>query len=81
MSDKKDDKDEKDRIISLWDWGQIGDYGYNPGLDSEGNQIQLPKGYGSPDSRFCMHDWAIYDSGLRKFYYCKLCNAKGEDIF
>jgi hypothetical protein len=24
----------------------------------------------------CMHEWAVYDSGIRRFMYCRKCNAE-----
>ena len=67
MHTKKDDD-----ITNMY--GYDGDYTwvYN-NVDGSGASVQLPLGYQTVETE-CEHEVAIYDSGFKRYQYCKKCN-------
>lgn len=69
MHTKKEDED----IESLYGFDGYYSWGAST-VDTSGANVQLPLGYGLGVEVECEHEVAIYDSGFKRYQYCKKCN-------
>lgn len=63
---------KEDEFESLY--GYDGDYTWiSNNVDGSNASAQLPLGYNCEPLE-CEHEMAIYDSGFKRYEYCKKCN-------